>query len=144
MDPQHSPIAPGNQVRVPPWRVCDRFGTEKVTIKNCNENLFSEDYTRTISSENYDENPFSKGSDRDFLGKDHTDMDKKTEEETQLTMTAIPGVRLDGLDRPYFRLDSYRMSLKHLNMHGWNRRPIEQPEARVSFEKIYGDAWKGT
>ena len=39
--------------------------------------FFCEDYARTISIENYNENPFSKGSDRNFLSKDYTDMDKK-------------------------------------------------------------------
>ena len=48
----------------------NRFCTENITIKNYDENLFSEDYARTISSENYDENPLSKENNRNLLGKD--------------------------------------------------------------------------
>ena len=46
-------------------------------------------YARTLSSENYYKNPLNKENDRNLLGKDYTDVDKKTEEEAQLTMTAI-------------------------------------------------------
>ena len=68
----------------------------------------SEDYARTLSSENYDKNPFSKESDRNLLCENYTNGDKKTEEEVQFTMTAIPGDQIYELERPYLGLDSYQ------------------------------------
>jgi hypothetical protein len=64
--------------------------------------------SRTLSSENYDKNPFSKDSDRNLLGDNYINVDKETEEEVQLTRTAIPEDQLDRLDRPYLGPDSYQ------------------------------------
>ena len=83
----------------------DRLGTE---------NLVSEDYTWTTSSENHNENPSNKDCNRNLLGENYTNVDKKTEEKVQLIMTAIPGVQLDELDKH----TATNMSSKHLKMHG--------------------------
>jgi hypothetical protein len=44
------------------------------------ETSLSEDYARTLSSENYNKKPFSKERDRNLLGENYTNVDKKTEE----------------------------------------------------------------
>ena len=44
------------------------------------ETSLSEDYARTLSSENYKEKPCSKERDRNLLRENYTNMDKKTEE----------------------------------------------------------------
>ena len=45
-------------------------------------------------------------------------MDKETEEEVQLTRTAIPGDQLDRLDRPYLGPDSYQHEFETFK-HAW-------------------------
>jgi hypothetical protein len=64
MESQHSPLGRVHQARDPLIRFCRK----KATSENHDENLFCEDYARTISSENY--NPFSKGSDRNLRLRD--------------------------------------------------------------------------
>ena len=93
----------------------DRIYTENLTNKIYNENLFLEDYARTISSENHNENPSSRTSDKIILFENYTNVDKKTGEKVQLTMTATPGVQLDELAKPYLRLEDLNSeAVRHL------------------------------
>ena len=66
----------------------------------CTENLYSEDYTRTTSSENHNKNPPSKNGDKIILCENYTDVEKKTGEKVKLTMAATPGIQLDELAKP--------------------------------------------
>ena len=110
----------------------DRIYTENLTSEFYNENLFLEDYARTISSENHNENPSSRTSDKIILFENYTNVDKKTGEKVQLTMTATPGVQLDELAKPYLRLEDLNSeAVRHLEQDqaARGRRFVRQSEA---------------